>query len=65
MKITDIWLTLAASRTVIPVAREAALTVPTSSSSATWTAVGERMAGGANGCWSTFTPSTALTAGKT
>lgn len=58
-------LTLAASRAIIPITREAALTVPTSCSRTTWTAVGERMAGGANGSLPTFTPSTALTAGKT
>lgn len=58
-------LTLAASRAVIPVAREAALTVPTSRSRATQTTLGDRMAGGASRSWPTFTPSTPLTAGKT
>lgn len=63
--IRDRWLTLAASRAIVPVAGKAALTVPTSSPWVTWTAVGERMAGGAKGSWPTFTPLTALTAGET
>lgn len=62
---SDRLLTLAASRAVVPVAREAALAVPTSRSRATQTTLGERVAGGASGSWTTFTPSTALTAGKT
>lgn len=60
----DRWLTLAASRAIVPEARETALTVPTSCSGETWTAVGERVAGGASGSLTTFAPSTALTAGK-
>lgn len=65
MDIKDRWLTLAASGAIIPETREAALTVPTSCSGKTRTAVGERVAGRASGSLSTFTPSTALTAGKT
>lgn len=64
MDIKDRWLTLATSRAIIPEAREAALTVPTSCSGKTRTAVCERVAGGASGSSTTFTPSTALTAGK-
>ena len=44
---------------------ETALAVTTSGPRAARTAVGERMAGGADGSWPTFTPPTALTAGET
>lgn len=60
-----VWLTLAAGGAVVPVTWEAALAVTTSGPRAAWTAVGERMAGGANGGWPAFTPPTALAAGET
>lgn len=62
---TDRGLTLATGGAVVPVAWEAALTVTTSSPRTAWTAVGKRMAGGADRGWTAFTPLTALTAGET
>lgn len=56
---------MAARGAIVPVSWETALAVTTSSPRATWTAVGERMAGGPEGSWPTVAPPTALTAGET
>lgn len=68
MHVTEATLTvalLAARGAVIPVSWETAFAVTTSSPRATWTAVGERMAGGPHGSQPTVTPLTAQTAGET
>lgn len=62
---TDRCLTLAARGGIVPVAGEAALTVTARSPRAAQAAVGEVVAGGAEGGRPAFTPPTALTAGET